>query len=231
MRHDVARPDLHLHRVHPADFALLHHVAGKPVGRGRTALCARLINGAEPAAGFYQVAALLNRQADRFFAVNILAGVRGEHRGHGVPAIARGDQDGVNVRPRKQGAEIVMHGAVRIAIMRVHHFLGALQAVPAGVADRGKVNGFERQKIGQDMPGAMAHADAAKHDTVTRRHHAIPAEHRSGHQQRQGEPGGGALQKLTTIQRRNGSRFHVRVTIERIHCSSFGIILRNRTAK
>ena len=60
-----------------------------------------------------------DRQPAGLLAVNVLAGLRREDRGRGVPAVAGGNQHGVNVRPREQIAEVAVEHAVLVPVMLV----------------------------------------------------------------------------------------------------------------
>ena len=52
-----------------------------------------------------------------------------------MPAFSGGDDDGIDVRPRQQLAEIGMRGAFRIAILLIDRALGPLEGFLTDVGD------------------------------------------------------------------------------------------------
>ena len=193
--------------MHAADFSLTHHFAREPIRRGGAALRAGLIDGAEPAAGFHQLATFLNGEADGFLAIDVLAGVRGEHGGRGVPAVAGGDEHRVNVLSREQIAKVRESDAIRVAVVCVHLLLADPPASARASLTAAKLDFREGEKIRQGVAGAVADADAAKDDAVARRDGAVEAEDRAGHDER----GGGGAQggeKTSAIQTGNAHCVH-----------------------
>ena len=76
-----------------------------------------------------------DRQAAGLLAVDVLAGLGRQDRGRGVPAVAGGDQHGVDVRPGQQLADVAVHRAVLVAVLGVDHRLDRLAAAGLHVAD------------------------------------------------------------------------------------------------
>ena len=72
-----------------------------------------------------------DRQAARFLAIDVLAGLRREDRGRGVPAIAGGNEDRVDVGPRQQLAEVAVERTVSGSIVLVNKSLSRFP--PAGL--------------------------------------------------------------------------------------------------
>ena len=141
---------------------------------------AGLINRAEPAAGFHEIAAFLNGETDGLLAINILASVRRKHGRHRVPAIARGDGHRVNVLPCEHVAEIRVRQAILVAVVRINRVLCGFQTVRARVADGNVLQFLERKKIRQRGLRPVAQADAAENNPVAGGNGTVKAEHRAG---------------------------------------------------
>ena len=127
------RPDLRLDGMHAPDLALQHHLAGESVRRCGAALRASLIDGAETAAGLHEPASLAKGEADRLFAIDVLAGMCREHGGYRVPAVASRDEHGIYVLTGQQLAKVGKGPTLFRAIVRVDQFLSRRKAVSAGV--------------------------------------------------------------------------------------------------
>ena len=106
-----------------ADHAAAHDLDLEAIGVDRAALVASLIDGAVALHGVGHRPALLNGEGDGLLAVDILACLCGEDRGGAVPAVARGDEHGVEVGPRQQLAEVGVGLAVLVPVLRVHQVL------------------------------------------------------------------------------------------------------------
>ena len=145
---------------------------------------ARLVDGAALAGDVHQFAPFANGEADRFLAVNVLARLGREHGSGGMPAVAGGNEHRVDILSREQIAEIREIDAILIAVVLIDLRLGDPPAIGPGIADGREVDLGEGEEVGEDMHGAVAHADAAKDDPVARGHRAVQAEDRAGNNQR-----------------------------------------------
>ncbi len=89
----------------------------------RTPLGAGLKDAGVTADGVGEVEALLDGEGEWFLAIHVLAGLGGEDGGHGVPAVAGGDEEGVDVGPIEDRLEVIVGDAVLRAVEPVDHFL------------------------------------------------------------------------------------------------------------
>ena len=75
-----------------------------------------------------QYARFVNREGDGLLAVDVLPGLRGHRRDDRMPSIARGDQDGIDIRTRQDLAEV----------------LGGRAALVVSTPGLGRVRGLDR---------------------------------------------------------------------------------------
>ena len=95
-----------------------------------------LVHPAQPLVGVRQGTALGDRHRAGLFAVDVLARLRGQDRQEGVPAVARGDQDGVNVLAFPEIIHVRVHLAVVGPVVLVDLRLDGFAPLVAGIADR-----------------------------------------------------------------------------------------------
>ena len=141
----------HLGMRHRADHAVAHQFAGGAKFAHGTLHAADLENSIVGAHGLHHRPAFQHGMRHGFLAVNILAGP-GRRNGHErVPMIRRGDDDGINILPRQQIAEILVGVAA---------FVGA----GIGVLGVGGFHGLFRQL----QPGAVHIAHGEHADVLAR---------------------------------------------------------------
>ena len=101
--------------------------------------------------------------------------------GRRVPAVARGDEQRVNVRARGQElAHVAIHGAILVAVLVVHEPLDGLALGLLGIADGDELHVLLRQHPVQDARAPTADAHAAEHDALAGRDGAVEAQRGSG---------------------------------------------------
>jgi len=106
-------------------------------------------------------------QCAGLFAVDILARSHGHNRSQGVPAVARGDEQGVDIVACGQKfAQVDVLGAVLAAVARIHQALNVFAARFPDVADRHEVHILLAEHPVQDACAAAADADGAHHDAL-----------------------------------------------------------------
>ena len=113
--------------------------------------------------------------------VDVLAGAHGQDRGQRVPAVAGGDQHGVDVGALGQElADVGVHLAVVVAVLRSStYLLTASRLLLLQVADGHELHvGLAHHPL-QVAHAAAADADAAADDLLAGRHGAVPAQHGS----------------------------------------------------
>src|SRR4051812_20558822 len=93
----------------------------------------------------------------------MLGGDDGERR---VPAIARRNQDSIDVLPREQLELIVVHLAAAVSILFVDDGLDFLAPLVAHVANCDESRPVDIEKFAEDMRTARADADASESDLV-----------------------------------------------------------------
>ena len=83
-----------------------------------------------------------------------------------MPAVARGDQHGVDIVAGKQFPEIAIHGTFGIAVLLIGRGFDRMATVGSHVGDGDEPNFRPRQKVAQHVAAAMANTDAAKEDLL-----------------------------------------------------------------
>jgi hypothetical protein len=111
-------------------------------------------------------AILLNGHGAGFFAIDVLAGAGGKDRGGAMPAVAGGDDDGVDIRSGEQLVHVNIAGAVIVAIVAVD---GLADDFAVGFLDVG--NGDEvdiglLEETFEHLAPARSEADSADGDAV-----------------------------------------------------------------
>ena len=142
---------------------------------------------------------LVDAHAQRLLDVDVLAGADGGQGVQDVPGVERGDGHGVDIVAVQQFAEIVVHGAVRVPVVRVDRLLGPFAHGAFDVAD-GHDLGSGNAHAGAHVAEAHgADADAAHDDAFARRDAAGAAQGRGRDDQRRGHGAGSALEELTSV--------------------------------
>ena len=113
-----------------------------------------------PLDGRDQLLAFVDRQRQRLFAINVLAGIERGQRDGGVPMIGRADRHGFDVFPLEQLAVVFVD--VRFFEMR---FFGRVGILAKDVANRHDVGPVLLGSIGDRRPAA-SHADGAENRPV-----------------------------------------------------------------
>ena len=94
--------------------------------RNTSPLRTRLENAAGPLHRVVEPLTKIDGQAARLFAVDILAGLGGHHRGRRVPAISRGDQHGIDIFAVEQLAKVARDFAVAVSVTLIDQCLARL---------------------------------------------------------------------------------------------------------
>ena len=122
---------------------------------------------------------LRHGEAGRFFAIHILARPHGQDRGRGVPAVAGGNQHGIDVGPfGQQLAHVPVRRAILVAVFAVHGVLGAFAVAFPHIADGHKLHVGLAEHPAQIAGAAAADADGPHHDPLARRHRAVAPQRR-----------------------------------------------------
>ena len=137
--------------------------------------------------GIGQDLALAHRHRTGLFAVDVLARFRRHDRGQGVPAVARGDQHGVDVASCEQFTKVAIRGAILVAVLGVDHVLDRLAPIGPDIADGHKPRIRQRQQRTQDIGAAAVDPDAAHRDPLAGGHAAILAECRTRNEHGSGQ--------------------------------------------
>jgi hypothetical protein len=100
-----------------ADATISNEFGGQPEPGIGALLAAGLEDSLGTTDGIADVAALLNRQSERLFAVNVFAGLRCGNRDFRMPVIGGADNDGVDPAVSEQIAEVFVLRAVRSKLL------------------------------------------------------------------------------------------------------------------
>ena len=151
--------------------------------------------------------ALGDGQRQRLLAIDVLAGLRRQDDGHGVPVVRRADQDGVDVLAIEQFAEIdegvaalvlarLLVGGVMLLDETPGRFTAGDGAIPVAgafavdVADGHDLHAVIAEEAAHVVEALIAGADDAEIDALARGRLALQAEGRGGDDQRCGGDGG-----------------------------------------
>ena len=142
-------------------------------------LRARLVDSAVSGDSIGEHPALFDRHTAWLFAVDILPRFRGNERGKGMPAVAGGDKNGVDVVSPENGLHVPVEHAIGVPVVFVDHLLDpfAAAALQVGVGDHLHI-GVE-QEPREVLSASIADSDAAESDSFTRRHSAVFSERAS----------------------------------------------------
>jgi len=124
--------------------------------------------------------ALANRHAARLLAINILARLRRQDRGHRMPAIARGDEDGVDVGAPENLGHLAGLGAVLVLVVAVDHHANDFAPGFLNIGIHHELHVGLAEKRLQVLATARANSNAAEHDAVARSDGAVLSEHGGG---------------------------------------------------
>ena len=156
---------------------------------------AALRAGLEDAAGsldrVVQSLAQVDGQAARLLAVDVLAGLRGQHRRGRMPTIARGDQHRVDVLAGEQFAEVAIELAVLVAVVFVDQSLAGIAATRLHVGNGDAPYVAQTEHRRQVIGAAGTDSDHAEHNGLARRNTAILSQDVCGHDGRQSKCGTG----------------------------------------
>ena len=111
------------------------------------------------------------------FAIDILAVVGRQNGRGGVPVRAGRDQDGVDVVPRQEFAQVNVGGAIGVAVAGIRPAFDRRAAIPAHLANRGKAHVRFAEETPEHVSAAAADADGAESDPFTGRHPAVAPDH------------------------------------------------------
>ena len=117
-----------------------------------------------------------DRQTAGLLAVNVLSGLGGEDRRRGVPAVARPDQHGVDVRPRQQLAEVAVEDTILVAVVLVDEFLPRFAPAGLHVADGHAPHVGLRENPAEIVRHARADADHPQRDPLRGGRRGVQAE-------------------------------------------------------
>ena len=156
-------------RVDAAEAAGLRELHGGLEVAHVAALHAALVDALVQFRGAHHRLALRDGEGDGLLAVDVLARAHGGDGEARVPAVARGNVEGVEVLARQQLAVVVVHGAVRFAVEGVDLLLGPFAARAHHVAGRDEADARLVQEYGQHLASAPARADDGHRDRSTRR--------------------------------------------------------------
>ncbi len=126
-----------------------------------------------------------------FLAIDVLARPHRHDGRQRVPAVAGGDQDGVEVRALGQElANVAVHGAVLFPYFVSTKFLTALAPAAVGVADRQELHVRFVEHLAQHGLAPAAQSDAAQQDALAGCRLAVLAQGPRRDQMRRGHHAG-----------------------------------------
>jgi hypothetical protein len=128
-------------------------------------------------------------EAHRLFEIDVLAGADGGDGRENMPVIGRSDEDGVNVLPGEQFAEVGIGGAGVVLVVLVDAVAGLVAVLFHDIADGDDLGVLLVQEIAHVPLALRADADAADSDAVARSGFAGSPERGGGRER--GQCGGG----------------------------------------
>ena len=140
--------------------------------------------------GLAHGAALAELVEEGLLAVDVEPGPGGGDGQDGVPVVGHGDRDGVEVAAEQELAEIVVGGAIRVAVLFIDDALGLLQMVFVEVADGHPLDlvlAQERFHVGK---AHHAEPDPGHDDPVRWRDGSVLAQGRSADDRREADRSG-----------------------------------------
>ena len=161
-----------LHRAEPARPG---QFAGEREVRQVPPLCPRLEDRAAPPHRVAEDETLGDVLGAGLLAVDVLAGLRGEHRHQAVPVGPGGDQHGVDVGLVEELVKILIRVAVGGAMVLVDDPLDRSATVFLDVADGDELHVGLLEKTAEVVFTPAADADATDANPLTRRHRTVEA--------------------------------------------------------
>src|SRR5438093_4759514 len=135
-----------------AEAVVADQLAGEPKARVRPLLAAGLEDPAGLALGADELPALLDGEGERLLTVDIFAGLHRGIRDQGVPVVRCADNDGVDILPAQQLAEVAELSAVRAK--RPGRFLPVLAVHVADRRDLDAGLAADRHGVAQSLAEA-----------------------------------------------------------------------------
>ena len=160
-------------RLELAEHAAAGDVHAEAKTRDAAPLGAALVDGPEPLHRIGHGPALGDRQRDRLFAVDVLAGLGRFDGDDRVPMVRRGDQHRVEIAAGEDLAKIVVRGAVLVAIGGVDRILGALPVTRIDIADGQHPHVLKRQEALEVVHPLPAQADRPHREPLAGRSAAL----------------------------------------------------------
>ena len=120
-----------------------------------------------------------DRHRAGFLAEHVHAGLHRHYRSGRMPAITRGDQNGVDIVPVQYVVHFPIENAIGIAVVLVDHRLDSFStsALQVGIGDELHIG--VRQKSRQNVRASISDTDSAERDSFTRRDCSVFSEHAS----------------------------------------------------
>ena len=173
-------------RVEFAETTFAGELHGVLHERHAAPLCARLEDAARSMHRLGDLLAVADRQTAGLLAIDVLARLGRQDRGGGVPPVARGDQDGVDVAAGEQFPQVAVEHAVGVAVVLVHEGLALVAPARLHVGDCQAADVGEAEHRGEHVGAPRTDADDAKCDLLARGHGAVEAEDAGGDDHREG---------------------------------------------
>ena len=184
-------------RVEFAETTFAGELHGVLHERHAAPLRARLEDAARAMHRLGDLLAVADRQAARLLAIDVLARLGRQDRGGGVPPVARGDQDGVDVAAGEQFPQVAVEHAIGVAVVFVHECLALVTPACLHVGDRHAVDVGETEHRGEHIGAPRPDADHAERDLLARGHGAVEAKDAGGDDHGEGHGGCGAGREVT----------------------------------
>ena len=184
-----------------AELARLGHLDRQHEVADAATLGTRLIDPAVQVDHVGQGPALLDRHRAGLLAVDVLARPSGHDRSHRVPAVAGGDQHGVDVVAAEHIEHVAVRDAIAVAVGLVDHLLHFFAARLLTIGNGHELGHREFQELAQDVAPATAQPDSADGDALARGHGAVGPQGTSGNDRGNGTSYAGrraSLEKAAT---------------------------------
>jgi len=130
--------------------------------------------------GFRKVTAVADGQATGLFAVYVLARFCREYGCRGMPAVACGNQHGINVFALEQFTEVAIHSAIAVAVMFVHKGFGCFATACLDIRHGKTLDVGMAEHLGQHIGAARPHPDNAQGYPFARGRRGPLAQHAGG---------------------------------------------------
>lgn len=129
-----------VHRVKLAKFSAMYQIDGKLKIGNRPPLGAGLVDTAVLLDGIGEPQALFDGHGARLLAVDVLARAGRQDRRHGVPAVACGNQHGIDVLTSQQFGGVPKGCAIIGLVVFVDHLFDQLTPFLLGIANGHELN-------------------------------------------------------------------------------------------